>query len=260
MKGTIGSKLRVLVFLSIVITTVWTASLAFGGEASSPEATADTAYLPYYDLALDGLLENPRLFTQQLNESFARADQSLQRNLTSEAMCVSPGGGVAVTTIEECTKRPNHVVQESPENSGIGIGVTVQQARRAQRDKPDGALAPRERALERQFGMSGIAAKKYVKDTHDCDDFAFRAFHWLRRFYGDTVSVKWYAYTNAAGQRVGHALNDIHWEDGTTTYFEPQTGQVVELPEPRNQTFESTDVDEVNERQAAETERERRQP
>lgn len=256
-----------IVLVSICAAGVWAASLALGGSGprlaaaddTLTAATADTAYLPYYDVALNGFLEDPRAFLEQLEESFERADRSFHRNLTAEAMCLSPDGHLETTTIADCNRRPGQVVQEPAEGCGVGVDATFPEARNAQREIPDGRLAPRERALERQFTMSGIAAKVYVKDTHDCDDFAFRAFNWLRRFFGDTVSVKWYAYTNAAGRRVGHALNDIHWEDGATTYFEPQTGQVVELPEPRTQTFQSTNVDEVNRRQAAETERERRQ-
>ncbi len=115
--------------------------------------------------------------------------------------------------------------------------------------KADDQLTPQERELETRLKATGIPAKQYVVDEHDCDDFAFRAYHRLRSQYEGQVGVKWYKYNEADGTEVGHALNFIDWPDGTRTYIEPQSGDVVTLPEPRVQTFESKDPEVVNQKQ-----------
>ena len=117
-----------------------------------------------------------------------------------------------------------------------------------QMDKPDDQLSARERELEERLKATGIPARQYVVDEHDCDDFAFRAYHRLRSQYEGQLGVKWYKYNEADGTEVGHALVFIDWPNGTRTYIEPQSGEVVTLPEPRVQTFESKDPEEINQK------------
>jgi hypothetical protein len=234
------------------------------GPKAPDEGLVDKAYLPYYIVALSLLSPNSDEFTKRLGEAFRQTEESFSASETREALCLSPDGKALVKTIAACNRLSDHVVQETREKCGIGLNVPLVEERPApdkrktQKEKPDAQLTEGEKKLEREFAKSGIAKKKYEPDVHDCDDFAYRGYKWLKGLYGNRASVKWYSYKNPAGTQVGHALNDIHWPDGTKTYFEPQTGQVVELPENRTQTFESTDEKEIDRRQDEETKREKK--
>lgn len=226
--GVVGLALALVLPLSAALTD---------RDRAGPGST----HLPFYLLAIQNVDSSD--FEERWNRAYEVAEASIAAGEATTIVCLPPRGHGRVATVAACNRRPNHTIVAPGDACITGDASNVaQDAGEGQQERPDGSLAPRELTLERQFRRSGIHDKDWVEKAYDCEDFAYEGFLWLRKFYGDSTGFKTYNELDERGQKIsGHALNYVQWEDGTRTYLEPQTGEVVELPKRRQQTFESTD-------------------
>lgn len=89
------------------------------------------------------------------------------------------------------------------------------------------------RALQRDVRRSGVHDGTWVKDTHDCDDFADELERYLTDLGYDATYTELYWKTSSGflglfPKYSGHAITDVHIDD-KTYWFEPQTGLWVNL-------------------------------
>ncbi len=220
---------------------------------ASGDFDAERAYMPYYLVALELMKADSELFALALTGAFERTAAGLAERDTREILCVGPEGEVAedAKTAAQCDKLADHAIQEVGANCVVMTAdVAVEAQKKPQRNKPDGELTDKEKELEGEAKRTGIPRKAYVPNTHDCDDYAYRMHKAVRG-----LGVKWFTYTKPDGRKVGHAVNYVDGPGGRT-YLEPQTGEVIVLPEPRHQDFESTDPAEIDRKQQRETDRE----
>lgn len=215
------------------------------------------AYLPYYLYALRSIDPNdPIAFAAAIADAFIWAEEKVALSQTQEITCLRPDGSTITITIAECNQLPGYVVLESSDNSSVSLPtsesstaegvILLATTQNIQRVKSDDELSDRERELEERFRLSGIQKQAWLEHLHDCDDFAFTGHLWLYYHgYADQVGFKVYTYINPKGEEETHCLNYVEWGDGTTTYLEPQEGEVVDLPSERTQDFESTDLYEI---------------
>jgi len=160
-----------------------------------------------------------------------------------------------ISTIDECRSLGGAVMNciRFPEGSAVpspDVNATFNQTNRTSTNPATTQFIAN---LTRAISTSGVHNNTYNATSYDCDDFA----HDLERNltslgFNATYTYYWCVTAPPSGYSVGgaapygHAVTDIHAPDGTITFIEPQTGQIVDLDFDGDGTVETRSNEHVN--------------